>query len=218
MSSSPIEQKNVLLEKSTELTSDDKKLFRYFGEHAKIRPPYRILNPQRIAIGDRTSIREGCHINAFLDLSFLMDYIDPAYRADFREAQYRFEPALDIGREVQIGRFVFMSCNRSISIEDRVVLSERVFVGDNNHSTTHPDVPIVQQPNTPGRPVVIGTGSWIGVGAAILAGTELGRNTAVGANSVVRGGQYPDHAVIGPPPAVVLYRRHGGGEPGGDER
>jgi len=221
MSRSPIEDRNVLLEKSTELTADDKKLFKYFGGSAKIRPPFRILNPQRISIGDFTSIREGCHINAFLDLSFLMDYIDPAFRADFRREQYLYEPDLSIGREVQIGRFAFMSCNRSITIADRVVLSERVFIGDNNHSMTHPDVPIVQQPNSPGEPVVIGSGSWIGVGAAILAGTVLGGNCAVGANSVVRGGRFPSHSVIGPEPARLLFHRHerpDPDDPGGGDR
>lgn len=209
MTRSPIEDRNVLLEKTTGLTAADKKLFKYFGTSAKIRPPFRILNPQCISVGDFTSIREGCHINAFIDLSFLMDYIDPAYRGDFQREQYLYAPEIAIGREVQIGRFAFMSCNRSITIEDRVVLSERVFVGDNNHSFSHPHVPIVQQPNTPGEPVVIGTGSWIGVGAALLAGTRLGANCAVGANSVCRGETFPSHSVIGPPAAALLFRRHG---------
>ena len=204
----PIEERNVLLEKTTDLTADDKRLFKYFGTQAKIRPPFRILNPQCISIGDWTSIREGSHLNAFIDLSFLMDYIDPAYRDDFRREQYLYEPEIVVGREVQIGRFAFMSCTRSIAIGDQAVLSERVFVGDNNHSLSHPDVPIVQQPNTPGEAVVVGRGSWIGVGAAILAGTRLGRNCAVGANSVCRGGDFPSYSVIGPQPATVLFRRH----------
>ena len=55
--SSPIARDNHLLEKATPLTSEDKKLFAYFGENAKILPPYRILNPQRISIGDKTAIR-----------------------------------------------------------------------------------------------------------------------------------------------------------------
>jgi len=95
----------------------------------------------------------------------------------------------------------------SDTIERNVVLSERVFIGDNNHTFSHPDVPIVQQPNKPGEPVVIGQGSWIAVGAAILAGTRLGRNCVVGANSVCRGEEFPSHAVIGPEPARLLYRR-----------
>jgi acetyltransferase-like isoleucine patch superfamily enzyme len=218
MTRSPIEDRNVLLEKTTELTSEDKKLFKYFGTNARIRPPFRILNPHRIAIGDVTAIREGCHINAFLDLSFLMTYIDPAFRDAFRAEQYLYDSEITIGREVQIGRFAFMSCTRSITIEDRVVLSERVFVGDNNHSITHPDVPIVQQPNSAGEAVVIGTGSWIGVGAAILAGTTLGRNCAVGANSVCRGDSFPSHSVIGPAAATLLFRRHDRDDAGGHDR
>src|SRR5258705_13198714 len=101
---SPIAEKNVLLEKTTPLTDADKKLFAYFGEDAKILPPFRILNPHRIVIGDRTAIREGCHINAFVDLSFLMDYIAPEYRDRFTRDQYMYDPRIEIEREVQIGR------------------------------------------------------------------------------------------------------------------
>jgi acetyltransferase-like isoleucine patch superfamily enzyme len=207
MKPSPIAEKNVLLEKTTPLTNGDKRLFAYFGTDAKILPPLRILNPQRITVGDRTAIREGCHINAFIDLSFLMDYIDPAYRNGFAREQYLYDPTIHIDREVQIGRFVFMSCTRSIVIERHVVLSERVFLGDNNHSFSHPDVPIVQQPNKPGDPVIVGRGSWLGVGVALMAGTRLGRNCVVGANSVCRGQEFPSHSVIGPEPAKLLYRR-----------
>jgi acetyltransferase-like isoleucine patch superfamily enzyme len=205
---SPIAEKNVLLEKTTPLTDEDKRLFAYFGEGAKIAPPLRMLNPHRIVIGDRTAIREGCHINAFIDLSFLIDYIAPEHRASFTREQYLYDPRIEIGREVQVGRFAFMSCTRSIVIERNVVLSERVFIGDNNHSFTHPDVPIVQQPNKPGEPVIVGQGSWIGVGAALLAGTRLGQNCVVGANSVCRGDTFPSHSVIGTEPAKLLYRRY----------
>jgi len=207
-SQSPIANANILLEKNTPLTSEDKKLFAYFGENAKILPPYRILNPQHIYIGDVTAIREGCHINAFKDLSFLLNYVDPAYQGDFKCEDYRYEPSIHIGREVQIGRFSFMSCTRSITIEDNALLSERVFIGDNNHSFSHPHVPIMQQPNKAGDPVVIGRGSWLGVGSAILAGTKLGQNCVVGANSVCRDMPYPSHSVIAAPAAQVLYRRH----------
>jgi acetyltransferase-like isoleucine patch superfamily enzyme len=203
----PIERANVLLEKNTPLTNEEKNLFAYFGVDAKILPPLRILNPQFIVIGDVTAIREGCHINAFSDLSFLLDYMDEKYRGDFNPADYRYEPRIEIGRENQIGRFAFMSCTGSITLEENVLLSERVFIGDNNHGFSHPHVPIMQQPNKRGRPIVIGKGTWIGVGAAILTGTMIGRNCVVGANSVCRGDTYPSHSVIGPDAAKVLYRR-----------
>ena len=210
--SSPIERRNDLLETSSPLTSDDKALFAYFGVNAKILPPLRILNQQNIVIGDFTAICEGCHMNAFRDLSFVRDYVAEEFQDDFKIEDYLHDAHIVIERERQIGRFAFMSCTDRIHIEHNVVLSERVFIGDNNHSFSHPDVPIVQQPNKRGKPVVIGTGSWIGVGAAILSGVVLGQNTVVGANSVVHEGEYPSHCVIGAPPAVVRYRRHHGDE------
>jgi acetyltransferase-like isoleucine patch superfamily enzyme len=203
-----IEQQNVLIEGSAPLSSDDKAKFAYFGINAKILPPYRILNPQNIIVGDRVAIREGCHINAFKDLSFIYDYVEPRYQADLRREDYIYDGRITFEHTCQIGRFVFMSCTNSIAIEDHVVFSERIFVGDNNHGFSHPHVPIMQQPNDRGEPVVIGRGSWIGVGAAILAGARLGWNTVVGANSVVKRGVYPAHAVIAQSAAEVLYRRH----------
>lgn len=202
----PIEHDNVLLETAAPLTAEDKGKFAYFGVNAKILPPLRILNPQNIVIGDRTAIREGCHINAFRDLSFLMKYIAPEYQADFKREDYRYDSRITIGPENQIGRFVFMSCTKSIELEANVLFSERIFVGDNNHSFSHRDVPIMQQPNKAGKPVRIGRGTWVGVGAVILAGTQLGRNCVVGANSVCQG-VYPDYGVIGPEPAKLLFRR-----------
>src|SRR5262249_22978106 len=116
-------------------------------------------------------------------------------------------PRIEIGRENQIGRFCFISCTRSITLEDNVLVSERVFIGDNNHGFSHPEVPIMQQPNRRGTPILIGKGSWIGVGAAILAGTQTGNNCVVGANSVCRGATYPSHSVVGPEAAKILYTR-----------
>ena len=129
----PIEKTNILLEKQTPLTLKDKSLFAYFGVNAKILPPYRILNPQNSVIGDVTAIREGCHINAFVDLAFLMDYIDSRYRQDFDPSDYLYESHIEIGRENQIGRFAFMSCTSSIKLDDNVLVSDRVFIGVNNH-------------------------------------------------------------------------------------
>lgn len=197
----PIERANRLLEGVGPLSSEDKSAFAYFGVDAKILPPFRILNPQNISIGDRTAIREGCHINAFIDLTFIHDYVDEAFRGDFPREDYLYDGRIWIDHTCQIGRFAFMSCTKEIRIEDRVVLSERVFIGDNNHGYAHPEVPIMQQPNSRGEPVRIGRGSWIGVGAAILPGARLGVNTVVGANSVVRRGDYPARAVIVPPAA-----------------
>lgn len=203
---SPIENRNILISSHQELSSDQKKMFKYFGEGAKIKSPFRILNPQRIMVGDRTSIQENCHINAFADLTFLLDYMDKQYRDYFNAAQYIYDSEIDIGRECQIGRFFFVSCTNSITIKKNVLISERVFIGDNNHTSVHKLVPIMQQPNQKGLPILISEGCWVGVGASILKGTVLGINTVVSANSVVQG-VFPSHSVIGHEKARLLYRK-----------
>ncbi len=198
---------SVLIEKDTPLTTDEKRMFAYFGEGAKIRPPFRVLNPQRICIGDRTSIREGAYIHAYEDTTDLMQYIDQRFRQDFRRDDYQFNSRIVIGEENQIGRFLLMSCTSSIEFGSNVVLSERVFIGDNNHTFSHPYVPIMQQPNKRGTALRVGRGSWIGVGAALIQGASLGLNCVVGANAVVNA-VFPDHSVVGTEPARLLYRRH----------
>ncbi len=201
---SPIENKNVLLTGNSPLSAKQLKLFKYFGVGAKIKPPYRILNPHRISIGDKTSIQESCHINAFQDLSFLMEYVDKKFKKDFKVSDYIYDARIEIGRACQIGRFFFASCTEQIKLHDHVLLSERVFLGDNNHTYTHKQVPILQQPNSRGQAIDIKSGSWVGVGASILKGTKLGENCVVGANSVVEG-VFPSHAVIGQERAKLLF-------------
>jgi acetyltransferase-like isoleucine patch superfamily enzyme len=198
---------NVLIEKNTPLTNEEKNMFAYFGEGAKIRPPFRILNPHRIHIGDKTSIREGAFIHAYQDLTDLRNYIAEEFKHVYSDEDYLYNSHIEIGREVQIGRFLLMSCTNNIQIGNNVVLSERVFVGDNNHTFSHPEIPIMQQPNKLGVPVIIEKGSWIGIGAAILSGTELGQNCAVGSNAVVEG-KFLSHSVIGTEKAKLLFRRH----------
>jgi acetyltransferase-like isoleucine patch superfamily enzyme len=198
---------NVLIEKDTPLTSAEKSMFAYFGENAKIKPPFRILNPQNISIGDYTSIREGAFIHAYTDLRDLIKYIDPKYRGDVKEEDYLYDGKIEIGREVQIGRFTLFSSTNKITLGNNVLFSERVFIGDNNHTFTHPEIPIMQQPNKMGDPIIIEKGTWIGIGASILAGTKIGHNSVVGANSVVQG-TFPSHSVIGSEKAKLLFRRY----------
>jgi len=206
--SSLIEESNVLINTTAELTSEEKKLFAYIGEGSRIKPPIRILNPHRVHIGDRVTIQEYCSINAFQDLSFLRQYIAAEYKDEFNESDYFYNSKIILGNESQIGRFFFVSCTNLLELEENVLVSERVFMGDNNHSFTHPQVPIMQQPNQIGEPIIIKKGSWIGVGACILKGTQIGSFSVVGANSVCKD-VFPDRSVIGTEPAKLLFQMHG---------
>ena len=199
-----VSKKDTLLEKNEPLTNEDKALFKYFGVNAKIRPPFRILNPERIYIGDNVSIREEAYMHCYQDLSGNYQFIEEQYKKDFNIEDYYYDSELIINNEVMIGRNLFISCTRQIIIENNVTISERIFIGDNNHTFNHKYVPIMQQPNKKGNPIYIGRGSWIAAGAVITHGTRLGINTVVGANSVVQG-EFPDYAVIGDEKAKLLF-------------
>ena len=136
----------------------------------------------------------------------LMNYIDPIYKNDFKKEDYQYDSEIILGNEIQIGRFLLMSSTNSIILEDNVLLSERIFMGDNNHTFSHLHVPIMQQPNKKGNPIFIGKVSWLGIGATILAGTHLGRNCVVGANSVVAD-MFESNSVIGMEKAKLLFKK-----------
>ena len=93
-----------------------------------------------------------------------------------------------------IGRGSHIIAHHSIVIGDDVFTGPYVYITDQNHGYTDPDVPIGRQwpSNTA---VSIGPGTWLGAGAIVLPGAQIGRNVVVAAGSVVRG-MVPDRCVI----------------------
>ena len=95
-------------------------------------------------------------------------------------------------------------------VEDDVYTGPYVYITDQNHGYSDPQVPIGKQWPI-NAPVSIGAGSWLGTGAVVLPGATIGRNVVVAAGSVVRG-NIPDHCVVGGVPARVIRRYSGDGE------
>ena len=89
-----------------------------------------------------------------------------------------------------------------VEIGDDIQTGPYVYVTDQNHVYSDPDVPIGAQWPVESS-VHIGSGSWLGTGVVVLPGSRIGRNVAVGAGSVVTG-VLPDHCVaVGSPAKVV---------------
>jgi acetyltransferase-like isoleucine patch superfamily enzyme len=112
------------------------------------------------------------------------------------------DAVLRIGDRCVIGRGSHIIAHRSTEIGDDVFTGPYVYITDQNHSYTDPEVPIGRQwpSNTS---VSIGSGSWLGAGAIILPGAKIGRNVVVAAGSVVRG-IIPDRVVVAGVPAKVV--------------
>lgn len=156
-----------------------------------IRRPRDIENPRYISLGRGTRIREHSWISAI-----------PQY------AGVRFEPRLEVGEDVYIGRYVCITCTGHMWIGDGVVLSEHVYIADSAHGIDPRGGPIMRQPLITRGPVRIGAGSFIGYGARILPGVTLGEHCVVGANSVVTRSFGAFSMVAGAPAKLIKRYNH----------
>jgi acetyltransferase-like isoleucine patch superfamily enzyme len=107
-----------------------------------------------------------------------------------------------IGDRCLIGRQSSIVGHLSVTLGDDVFFGPNVYVTDQNHAVDRLELPIGKQ-SEPERPVIIGTGSWLGTNSVVLPGVSIGRHVAVGAGSVVTT-DLPDNAVAAGVPARVL--------------
>lgn len=163
--------------------------FGSFGEGSCIGfPPATLMNVASIHVGSGTLV--GRH--ATLSVGYV------AHEAGLPDR------ALVIGDRCVVGARVAITAHSSVTFGDDVWCGKDVFVSDSGHNYQDLETPIGRQMGEH-RPVVIGSGSWIGHGAIILPGTTIGRHVVVAAGSVVRG-RVEDRAVVGGSPARVIRR------------
>ena len=153
------------------------------GPNFQIGFPATLENPRAIVAGANVWIREHAWLNC--------------------AAGPGGQPLLTIGSGSYIGRFSHINVRVGVTIEDDVLISDRVFITDYHHSFSDPDVPIIRQPLSEGGAVRLRRGCWIGDGAVILPGITIGRNAVVAANAVVTS-DVPDRTVVGGVPARVI--------------
>jgi acetyltransferase-like isoleucine patch superfamily enzyme len=114
-----------------------------------------------------------------------------------------FTPCLTIGPGTYVGRFATLACMRRVTIGQRVLISDRVFVGDALHGHSRLDRAIADQPMVSPGPVEIGDGTWIGIGACVLPNVKIGRHCVIGANAVVTRDVPDYHVAVGVPARAV---------------
>ncbi len=163
--------------------------FGAFGEGSLIAfPPGAVFNEGWIRIGSNTMI------GPYVSLSAGMA---PGQ-------QMVSDPVVSIGDRTLIGRGSHIVGHFCVEIGDDIQTGPYVYITDQNHVYSDPDVPIGAQWPVESS-VHIGSGSWLGTGVVVLPGSHIGRNVAVGAGSVVTG-VLPDHCVAEGSPAKVVKR------------
>jgi serine acetyltransferase len=161
--------------------------FAEFGEHSLMAfPTGSVFGEGWIGIGDQTMIAEQVTLCAGMM---------PGH-------DLGPDPVLRVGDRCVIGRGSHIVAHHRIDIGDDVYTGPYVYITDQNHSYSDPDLPIGRQWPV-NLAVSIGAGSWLGTGVVILPGAVIGRNVVVAAGSVVRG-TFPDHCVIAGAPARIV--------------
>ena len=154
-------------------------------------PPALITGHHLIRVGGDVVVHPG----AFLSI------ID---RRDGRD----YAASLTIGDGVRIGNDVVISCCGQIEIGDRVLIADRVFIGDTYHEYRDVERPVLDQGLHDPRPVSIERGAFLGINCAVLPGVRVGVGACVGAHAVVTD-DVPAHAVVVGNPARVVRRWDG---------
>lgn len=157
--------------------------FGAFGRSVIV-PPARISLPECIHIGDGVVVHEG--------VWFVIV-----------RAHEGVEPRLEIRDGVRMGRFCQISCVGEIVIEEEVLISDQVQVGDTYHQYENPDLPSTKQALAPPRPVRIGRGALLSLGVVVLPGITVGESAFVKEGSIVTRDVPPGATVAGNPARIV---------------
>lgn len=111
---------------------------------------------------------------------------------------------VSIGDNTRIGRHLILAgAGTSIVIGKDVLISERVFIAECNHSFRDITRPIAGGDVVSEGPVRIHDESWLGIGVCVLPGVTIGKHCVIGSNSVVTS-DIPAYSVaVGAPARVV---------------
>jgi acetyltransferase-like isoleucine patch superfamily enzyme len=109
---------------------------------------------------------------------------------------------LTIGDGVHLARFASVICAASVTIEDHVLSSDGVVIGD---SWRLPVGGSPSLPMPPAEPVRIGRGAYLGFNSCILPGVTVGEGAYVAENAVVAE-DVPAHSVAQGNPAQIIRR------------
>jgi acetyltransferase-like isoleucine patch superfamily enzyme len=94
------------------------------------------------------------------------------------------EPRLTIGSRVFIGQGTHLSVMRAMTIGNNTIIGANSYLLTNNHRFESRDIPIRDQ-GYECKPLAVGNDVWIGANCVIMPGIEIGRGAIIGAGSVV---------------------------------
>lgn len=111
----------------------------------------------------------------------------------------------DCGRNIRVGRNVFVNQGCSLFDLGGIVIEDDVMIGPNVSLITggHPLDPALRRRQITTAPIRIGRNVWLGAGASVLAGVTVGEDAVVAAGAMVTRDVPAGTLVAGVPARVV---------------
>ena len=156
----------------------------------KIAHPWKLVNPQRIIIGDDCVIGPNSSLVACGDVA-----------APF--APQTFNGRIRIGARLWATHSLQIFAAESVEIGDDVMMAGNVFICDCQHGHGRTDMPYKDQPFAPVAQITIKKGCWLGQNVVVMPGVEIGEYSLIGANSVVTRSIPARTMAVGAPARVI---------------
>ena len=116
-------------------------------------------------------------------------------------------PGLKLGRYVSIGHNCFLQCHGGITIGDYVCISRGVSLITGQLQTDNYLRDAVGKNRTHvTKPIVIGSGTWIGLNSIVLGGVTIAPDCIIAAGSVVTKSCWTPGCLYGGAPAKFLKK------------
>ena len=167
-------------------------------QNLRIDLPRRLVNSERISLGDDVWLGPGAFIVA------VKQYPPQTFQHPERSLERRsYSSQIRIGHRVTSSGSLVIGAAQRVEIGDDVLLAMNVTILDNQHGLERPDEPYKYQPLQRIAPVEVGRGCWIGQNVVILPSVKIGEMSVIGANSVVTDDVPARSIAVGAPARVI---------------
>ena len=186
------------------------RLFHSCGKGVLFGSNVTLRHPNRISLGNRVVISEGCILDArspLDDVAIRLDddgILSTYVRIACKNGQ------IGIGNRFGIGAQTVIHANygNPVKIGNDVAIGPQCYItGGGDYSLDRTDIPIAQQDQSIKGGCILGDGVWLGAKVSVLGGVTDGYGSVAGAGAVVTS-DIPSMSIAVGVPAKVVKKRN----------